>query len=376
GELLPIEMADFEYSLKENYDVERLKIDGQVDALTDKLDGFKDRVPKYDLLIVAKPDSVFDNKDKVIIDQYIMNGGAVLWLVDPMLTDLDSLRVHQQTMALTNEMGLYDLLFEYGVRMNRNLIMDYNGAPIVYDTGPKGNQRGMEVFRWYFAPIVMSGDSAHPISANLDPLHFDFVSSLDPVGENAAVKQTPLLFTSNLSVERKTPVRIHPGISEYQVDFFENSPHQPYTVAMLLEGEFNSNFVGRLPSTIASDPTIAFRERSKPTKMIVVADGDIARNKVIQSADGWTPIPLGYDRMIGQVIYDNKEFLLNAVNYLLNDADLIAVRSRFIKLRKLDEAAIVQDRKQLQIINTAAPLLIIGIMGFGLVWMRKRKYAK
>jgi ABC-2 type transport system permease protein len=375
-ELLPVEMADLELSLKDNYDVEHVTINGSINALTEKLDNVKDRQLKYDLLIVAKPDSVFDNKDKLIIDQFIMNGGAVLWMVDPMLTDLDSLRVAQQTMAVTNEMGLYDMLFDYGVRMNRNLILDYNAAPIVYDTGPRGNQRGMEVFRWYFAPIVLTSDSAHPIAANLDPIHFDFVSSLDAVGENKKVKHTPLLQTSELSVERKTPVRVHSGISEYQLDFFQNSPHQSFTVAMLLEGEFNSNFTGRIPDVIAQDPTIAFRESSPFTRMIVIGDGDIARNKVMQGADGLTPIPLGYDRMAGRVIYDNKEFLLNAVNYLLNDTELIAVRSRYIKLRKLNDADVTENRKMLQLANTLVPILIIAALGLILLWIRKRKYAR
>lgn len=375
-ELLPVEMADLELSLKENYDVEHVTINGSINALTEKLDNVKNRQLKYDLLIVAKPDSVFDNKDKLIIDQFIMNGGSVLWMVDPMLTDLDSLRATQQTMAVTNEMGLYDMLFDYGVRMNRNLILDYNAAPIVYDTGPRGNQRGMEVFRWYFAPIVLTSDSAHPIAANLDPIHFDFVSSLDAVGENNKVKHTPLLQTSDLSVERKTPVRVHSGISEYQLDFFQNSPHQPFTVAMLVEGEFNSNFTGRIPDVIAQDPTIAFRESSPFTRMIVIGDGDIARNKVMQTADGLAPIPLGYDRMAGRVIYDNKEFLLNAINYLLNDTELIAVRSRYIKLRKLNDAVVSENRKSLQIGNTLIPILIIATLGLILLWIRKRKYAR
>lgn len=375
-ELLPVELADLEYSLKENYDVEHVTINGSINALTEKLDNVKDRQLKYDLLIVAKPDSIFDNKDKMIIDQFIMNGGAVLWMVDPMLTDLDSLRVAQQTMAVTNEMGLYDMLFDYGVRMNRNLILDYNAAPIVYDTGPRGNQRGMEVFRWYFAPIVLSSDSAHPIAANLDPIHMDFVSSLDPVGENKKIKHTPLLKTSELSVERKTPVRVHSGISDFQLDFFQKSPHQSFTVAMLLEGEFNSNFTGRIPDVIAQDPTIAFRESSPFTRMIVIGDGDIARNKVIQTAEGLTPIPLGYDRFAGKVIYDNKEFLMNAINYLMNDTELIAVRSRYIKLRKLDDVEVASNKKYLQIANTLIPIAIIAFLGVILMWFRKRKYAR
>jgi gliding-associated putative ABC transporter substrate-binding component GldG len=375
GELPPVEMADLEMTLREDYDIERVEIEGKVDALCEKLEGVRDRTVKYDLVIVAKPDSAFGRADKILLDQYIMNGGRVLWMVDPILTDLDSLRENQQTLANTNEMELYDMLFDYGVRLNRNLIIDYQCAPILLDGGPMGNQRNMQLQNWYFAPLVIPGEDVHPICANLDPIHFDFTSSLDTVGGDPGVTKTVLLQSSPLSLERKAPVRVTPGIVQLDIEYFRNSQPKSYPLAVLLEGEFISNFKGRLADTLMKSPAFAYREVSKPTRQIVISDGDIARNSVRQTEEGWMPMPLGYDRYAQRVVYDNKEFLLNAVNYLLDDSELISIRSRSIELRKLDAATIKENRSLIQLLNVVLPLVLIGILGVLLMYLRKRKYA-
>ena len=374
--LLPVETADLEASLKEYYDVERVALDQQVDALSEKPDGPGSRINKYDLLVVAKPDSAFSNKDKVIIDQFIMNGGRVLWLVDPIRTSLDSLRKNQFVLAESNELGIYDMLFDYGVRLNRNLIIDYRCALIMLDGGPMGNQRSMQMSNWYFAPVSLPDDKAHPIASNLDPIHFDFASSLDTVGENPLVKKTVLLASSDLSLERKAPVRVSANIAELELDYFQNGPHQSFPLAVLLEGEFYSNFRGRLPDTLMRNPEFAFREKSLPTRMIVIGDGDIARNKVMPVQGGLAPLPLGFDRYANRVIYDNKEFLMNAVNYLLDDPEMISVRSRTIELRKLDAALIREKRNLIQFTNVVLPIALVVLLGIAVVYIRKRKYSK
>ena len=374
--LLPVETADLELSLKEYYDVERVALDQQVDALSEKPQGPGSRINKYDLLVVAKPDSAFSNKDKVIIDQFIMNGGSVLWLVDPIRTSLDSLRKNQFVLAESNELGIYDMLFDYGVRLNRNLIIDYRCALIMLDGGPMGNQRSMQMSNWYFAPVSLPDDKAHPIASNLDPIHFDFASSLDTVGENPLVKKTVLLASSDLSLERKAPVRVSANIAELELDYFKNGPHQSFPLAVLLEGEFYSNFRGRLPDTLMRNPEFAFREKSLPTRMIVIGDGDIARNKVMPVQGGLAPLPLGFDRYANRVIYDNKEFLMNAVNYLLDDPEMISVRSRTIELRKLDAALIREKRNLIQFTNVVLPIALVVLLGIAVVYIRKRKYSK
>jgi ABC-2 type transport system permease protein len=374
GELSELETLDIGNYLAESYEVSRVRINEQIGSLSEKLERVKHRSNLYDLIIVAKPDSMFSDKDKMIIDQYIMNGGKVLWLIDPILTDLDSLRVRQGTMGITNEMGLYDMLFDYGVRLNRDMVIDYQCAPIAFDAGPMGNQRNMEMFNWYFSPVVLAPDNAHPIAANLDPVVMQFTSSLDAVGDNPAITKSVLLSSSELSKQLKAPIRVNSGVVQLGIDYFQANPNPNLTLAMLLEGSFTSNFQFRLPDAIKNDPTIAFREVSVPTKMIVVADGDIARNGIIDGGEGPIPVPLGYDRYLGNVVYDNREFLLNAVNYLLDDKALISMRSRSIILRKLSEEKILQDRTRWQIINVALPLFVL--IAFGLIQftIRKRKY--
>lgn len=372
----PVETADIEQALKTYYDVERVTLDGRLSVLSDKLEGMRQRTNKYDLLVVAKPDTSFDGKDKVLIDQFIMNGGSVLWLIDPMRTSLDSLRKNQFVLAESNELGIYDMLFDYGVRLNRNLIIDYQCALIMLDGGPMGNQRNMQMSNWYFAPVVIPTDNAHPIVSNLDPIHFDFVSSLDTVGDNPLVKKTVLLSSSELSLERKAPVRVGANIAELDLSYFKNGPHQSFPLAVLLEGEFYSNFRGRLPDTLMRDPEFAFREKSKPTRMLVIGDGDIIRNKVMPVEGGFSPLPLGFDRYANRVIYDNKEFLMNAVNYLLDDPEFIAVRSRTIQLRKLDRTVIKEQKSVIQIVNVAMPLVVIASLGGLVMYIRKRKYSK
>jgi len=181
GELEDLAMMDLVATLEEDHLVARVELDGRLNVLSEKLEGMRYRANRYDLLIVAKPDSAFPEKDKVILDQFLMNGGRILWMVDPVLTDLDSLRNANETYGVENPLGLYDQLFDYGVRLNRDLIIDPQCAPIMLDAGPMGNQRNMRLFNWYFAPLSMPLGTGHPITNNLDPIHFDFVSSMELV---------------------------------------------------------------------------------------------------------------------------------------------------------------------------------------------------
>ncbi len=375
GELEPIETADWTRTLNEDYDVTTVRLDNQVSALTDKLPGVPERQPKYDLLIVAKPDSVFSYKDKLLIDQYVMSGGKVLWLIDPILTDLDSLAQNQQTIGLTNEMGLYDMLFDYGVKLNRNMVLDYQSDLIFLDAGRNGNQRIYEPFNWYYAPVVLSTPDGHPISAKLDPIRFDFASSLDFVGNDPRIQKTPLLKSSALSRIQNAPVRINTAVVNFDIDYFTNTGTSEQNLAVLLEGNFTSNFKDRLVDTLKKSAEFAFRERSADTKMIVIADGDIARNKVMPVEGGmYQPLPLGYDRNARRVVFDNKDFLMNCVNYLLDDEALISLRSRTIELRKLDQMAVVKDRGFWQGLNMVIPLALVVLLGIVNGVLRKRKY--
>lgn len=374
GELNPLNMIDFESALAENYSVSRVEIKEQLNSLSTLLEGMANRVNKYDLLVVAKPTRKFSNKDKLIIDQFVMNGGKVLWMIDPIFTDLDSLGSQQQTLGVSNEMGLYDMLFDYGVRINRDMVIDYQCAPIAFDGGPMGNQRNVQLYNWYYSPLIIPQDSTHPIINNLDPIFMEFASSLDTVGEDPFMRKTVLLESSKNSKRLMAPIRVNTSIVNFDLPYFEQNPN-PYSImGVLLEGVFHSNFTHRLPDTLKFSPEFAFRSESVPTAMVVITDGDIARNKLMQGKEGPLPVPLGYSRYAGRVLYDNKEFLLNTVNYLLNDEALISLRSRSITLRKLNAELLHDRRLYWQLFNVLIPLCIVFVSGAYLYWRRKKKY--
>lgn len=373
GELEDVAMADLVMTLEEDHLVARVELDGRLNVLSEKLDGMRYRVNRYDLLIVAKPDSAFPEKDKVILDQFLMNGGRILWMVDPVATDLDSLRNSQETFGVENSLGLYEQLFDYGVRLNRDLIIDPQCAPIMLDAGPMGNQRNMQLFNWYFAPLALPLGTGHPITNNLDPIHFDFVSSMDVVNTQEEVEATVLLTSSERAKTYRVPVRISSGIVDLDPSYFAQGNTPNVAFATLLEGSFRSHFAQTLPTALRGDPEFAFREKSSPTAMIVISDGDVARNKF--RSDGRI-LPLGYDRYAGRVVYDNKEFLLNAINYLLQEDALISVRSRTILLRPLDEERIRAERSGWQFVAVGMPLLVVMLVAGAVLTTRRRLFAQ
>ena len=373
GELEDLAMIDLVSTLEEDHLVARVELDGRLNVLSEKLEGMRYRTNRYDLLIVAKPDSVFPAKDKVILDQFLMNGGRILWMVDPVLTDLDSLRQSKETFGVENQIGLYDQLFDYGVRLNRNLIIDPQCAPILLDAGPMGNQRNMQLFNWYFAPLSMPLGTGHPITNNLDPIHFDFVSSMDLVDTQEDVTSTMLLTSSERAKTYRVPVRISSGIVDLDPAYFAEGNTPSAGFAALLEGSFRSHYEQTLPSALRDDADFAFRSSSAPTAMVVISDGDVARNRF--RSDGRV-LPLGYDRYARRVVYDNKEFLLNAINYLLQEDALISVRSRSIQLRSLDDARIREERSGWQFVAVGMPLLVVTLLAGAVLTSRRRLYGR
>ncbi|MCD4746626.1 MAG: gliding motility-associated ABC transporter substrate-binding protein GldG [Bacteroidales bacterium] len=375
GELTSLETADITNALKEYYIVDRIKIDGKLSSLTerDNIDSLKTRiVNKYKAIIIAKPDSVFNEKDKFIIDQFIMRGGKVLWLIDPVFASMDSLQYSEATMGIINNINLEDQLFNYGVRLNTNLIMDLNALPIPLRTGQIGGQPQIDFFPWYFFPVI-TPTIEHPVVNNLNAIKTEFISTIDTI-KTSNVNKTILLTTSKYSRTVNTPVYINLDILKEEPDkLLYNKQNLP--VACLLEGEFESVFKNRIPSEIMQNKDIGFLEKSIPNKMIIVADGDIIRNQ-IQNLDGKkTPLPLGYDRYTRQS-FGNKEFILNAMNFLVDNSDLISIRSRELKLRLLDRTKINNNRLFWQLLNIILPVLMIIIFGIIQSNIRKRKFTK
>jgi len=353
-----------------------VRIDSQITAFSDKLAGTTVRQNRYDGLIIAKPDSAISDKDRFVIDQFIMNGGKVLWMLDALKINMDSLRTSDMVMAASNENGLYEMLFEYGVRLNRSLVIDFQGAPIILDNGPMGTQRSYTERTNYYAPLMLSPNNPHPITSNLDPIKLEFAGSLDTVNQNPDIVKIPLLYSSELSKELRAPVRVNLELLRFNQEYFRtgNQPHR--MMGIIMEGKFPSAFKDHVPVQIRQDPDIAYQEKSRPTKMIVISDGDVSNNIVDYRGEKPRPYALGYDPQFKRVIYDNKEFLMNCMNYLMDDQALISVRSRTIELRQLDAAVIQSDRKAIQTANTALPLLVIAVFGFIQFIIRKRTWAK
>jgi gliding-associated putative ABC transporter substrate-binding component GldG len=373
GCFLPVETADFTNSLSETADVVDVKLDGSVDALCETIEGRPWRQPKYDALVVAGPDSTFSDRDKLLIDQYLMNGGHMMWLIDPLITDLDSIRKTQQTLATTRETGLFDWLFHHGVRLNRNMVLDAQCAPIMLGTGPMGDHRNMQMFNWYFSPVVLSEPDAHPICANLDPLHFDFTSTLDLVNQSDNKEATVLLSSSARSILYNAPVRVASAVVNLPSEHFETDNTGGYPLAVLLEGHFDSFFALRLSKELRDSPDFAFRSETEAGKMIVVSDADFIRNETRPTEEGIAPLPLGYDRYSQRVIYDNKEWLLNAISYLLDDAGQISLRSRSIAFRPLNDQSIQGSENTWTVLAVGGPIALVVALGLLLpAWRRRR----
>lgn len=371
GELSPRQIADFTMSLSEYYSLERVKINGQLSTLMERTETDSGVIvlPKYKLAVIAKPDSAFSEKDKFVLDQYLMYGGRVLWMVEPVMCNMDSLQYAPSTLAIPLSVNLEDQLFRYGVRVNTDVIQDLRCASIPGPAGYVGDQLQWALQPWVFFPVVIP-DSDHPIVRNLNGIKLEFAASLDTVTA-PGVKKSVLLHTSKRSRVLSTPARVSLDVMVKEPNERQmNRANMP--VAVLLEGSFTSLYKNRIMPELAQAKEVAFREKSRYTKMIVVSDGDVARNTF--SPDG-TPLPAGFDKYSGQQ-YGNNKFILNAVNYLMDDEALTTVRSRNLEIRLLDRKRAENERTGWQALNTALPIGLVLV--FGAIWafIRKKRYAQ
>jgi len=370
GELTERQVADMAKSLSEYYRLERVTINGKLNSLVSRAEGDSGAVifPKYKAIIIAKPDTIFTEEDKFMIDQYIMYGGRVLWLVEPVFCNMDSLRYAPSTLAIPTSVNLEDMLFKYGVRVNTDLLQDARCAAIPGPSGYVGNQLQWALQPWVFFPIVIP-KSEHPIVRNLNGIKLEFTSSLDTVG-NSNIKKTILLSTSDKTRALRTPTQVSLDVmvEEPKPEQF-NKKYLP--VAVLLEGKFESVFKNRLTTMIKESRDIQFKEEGRSTKMIVVSDGDIMRNHI--NPDG-TYLPCGFDQYTSQQ-FGNKTFLLNAINYLCDDMSLTSIRSRSLEIRLLDRKKAESERTKWQIINVVIPIGLVILFGFINAYFRKKRYA-
>ena len=359
GQLENKYVADFITSLRDYYFIAPFTLDSVANNAETTLKNLKD----YDLIISAKPTEAFTEQEKYALDQYTMNGGKSLWLIDNVAIDKDSLYNESgSSVATSRDLNLTDFFFKYGVRINPVLVNDLYSAPITIAIG-EGSATQFQAIQWQYAPLA-SGTSKHPIVNNLNVVRFDFANQIDTLANN--ISKTILLKSSPLSRLEGTPkvislddIKSEPNPEEYK-NGYQN-------LAVLLEGKFTSVYNNRVkPFSISEDKT-----ESSNTKMIVIADGDVIKNDVGRNG----PMELGFDRGSGQ-LYGNKEFLLNAVNYLLDDNGLINIRSKEIAIAFLDPQKITTEKTKWQVINIALPLVLLGVIGFIFNYFRRKKYAK
>ena len=374
GELSEQEVHDIAQTLAQNYNVVRLEIDGKIDALMHRTQDEESDVkafPSYDAIIIAKPTQPFDERDKFLIDQYIMHGGKVLWMVEPVYATMDSLQSQESTIGLEQDLNLDDMLFKYGVRLNRDLLLDLTCASLPIRTGQVAGQAQLEFFRWYYFPLLQAA-SEHPMVRNMNAIKADFVSSMDATTSANDIEQVPLLKTSDYTKVSGTPVFITLAMLRQAPDkrMFASKGKN---VAYLLKGSFPSLYANRIPQEIAEDNGTNFMEESIPTAMIVVADGDIIRNQI--DIKTRKPLPLGFDQYT-QNTYANKEFIENAIGYLVEGEGMIDIRSRELKVRLLDDTKINRERTKWQVVNTLLPIAVIIALGFVMAFIRKKKYSK
>ena len=372
GELDAMDVYDITQTLSRNYNVGRVEIGGRIDALMHRTQNEEEDVKafiSYDAIIIAKPTLPFDEKDKFLIDQYIMHGGKVLWLVEPVYATMDSLQSQESTIGVEMGLNLDDMLFRYGVRLNRNLLLDLTCASIVIRTGQMAGQPQMEYYRWFYFPLLQAA-SKHPMVRNMNAIKADFVSSIDATTSADGIDQVPLLKTSDYTKISGAPVFISLSMLKQTPDrrFF---PSKGQNVAYLLKGSFPSLYANRIPQEIIDDQAMHFREESKPTAMIVVADGDIIRNQI--DIRRKMPLALGFDQYTGNT-YANKEFIENCISYLVDGEGLIDIRSRELKIRLLDMTKIAKERTKWQLTNTLIPIGSIIVLGFVMAFIRMKKY--
>ncbi|MGY3052827.1 ABC-2 type transport system permease protein [Pedobacter sp. UYEF25] len=359
GELSDLQLYDALHTLSNSYVV------GRVDLNTITKAGLN----ALNLMVIAKPKKPFTEAEKYKINYFVMNGGRVIWSIDQVNADLDSLRGKNGQMVVGNELNLNDMLFVYGVRINYNIIADVNCSEIPVATGNVGGQSQIQLVPWLYYPILIP-DSSVALAKKLDGIKSEFPSTVDTIGAKG-IKKRFLLSTSSYNLVFDAPKLFSLNMVAEKPDPKKFS-HIPQHVAVLLEGIFPSVFAGRpIPDGIKEAyPTPI---KSKPSKMVVIGDGDVFKNQVVEKDN--SPLALGYDRYT-QRTYGNKILLQNIVDYFTDTDNLITLRNKELKLRLLNKEKVRAEKGKWQFINVVAPLLLLGLFAIFQHYYRKYRYAR
>lgn len=360
GELHDLLIADFVKEIRENYYIGTFTLDSVAKQPNETLNYLK----RYDLAIIAKPTESFTDQEKLVLDQYIMNGGKTLWLVDQVAMEMDSLYNDTgSSVAFPKDLNLNDMFFKYGFRINPVLIKDIMATPISLATGEQGSATQYTQYPWFYSPMIYPA-AKHPIVSNLDGIKFEFASAIEPLKND--IQKTVLLESSQYSKAIGTPVEISLEMVQERPEPAEFKGSGNIPVALLLEGEFKSVYENR----VLPFEEKTFVKRGKNTKMIVISDGDVIRN---QYDKNYQPLELGFDKWTNN-LYANKEFMMNCVNYLLDENGLINIRSKEVNLPLLDKEKVYANYTGAQITTVGLPIVALLVFGVVFTFLRRKKY--
>jgi len=364
GELRPQQTAALEDMLRGNYDVGRINLD-EIPVIGSELD----------LLIVAGPTEEVSLRNQFLIDQYAMNGGKILWMIDYLNASLDSINKYGNHLPDIYPIALEDILFKYGVRIQPNLILDLQSTRIPQVIGEQGGKAQQELINYVYHPLIASR-SEHPIVKSIDRVNFFFPSTIDTIQTKSDIDKTILLSSSSYSRFQVAPMRMNFEMMRYKPDESKfNKGPQP--IAVLLEGQFESFFNNRVSeamNTMLVQNDQAFKSQSDPTKMIVISDSDFAKN--LYSPNNNRISPLGFNQWEQFTFKGNQQFIFNAIEYLLDENGLIEARGKDVKLRLLNKVKIQKERSFWQFLNIGLPLIFLILIGIVYNFTRKRKYGK
>ena len=319
----------------------------------------------YKAIIIANPQTAFSDIERFIIDQYIMRGGTVLWVVNGVRFSNDVLQSDGFTPIIPLDLGITDMLFRYGIRINPALVQDLQCMTIPVNVSEDPQTPNLQPIPWTYAPLLLTSNSS-PITRNTGQVMSTFVSPIDAVGGEDGIDKRVLLATSTATRVTATPGEVN--LNDLQPDL-EAFRYQYVPVAVSLEGTFNSAFAHRMmPDSIVSDEPI--RKQSVATRQVVVGSGSIIMNEVERNQ----VLPMGYDRY-NQIQFSNRDFIANVLLWLTDSEGLIQLREKTVALRLLNDKRAHDERARVQIISTISPVAILALLG-GVIWIiRKRKYA-
>jgi gliding-associated putative ABC transporter substrate-binding component GldG len=367
GELHELLIADFLKSVRENYYIGPFTLDSVSKSPENTLKALQ----KYDLAIIAKPTEAFTDKEKQVLDQYLVRGGKTLWLVDQVNMEMDSLMGTGENLAYPRDLNLTDMFFKYGVRIKPDLIKDVMATPISLATGQQGSATQYTKFPWLYSPMIypvatVDKSKISPIVSNLDGIKFEFTTPIEVLKNN--IKKTVLLQSSPYSKSVGTPVEVNLKMVEDRPDQKEFSGTGDMPVAVLMEGKFHSVYQNR----VLPFKQNGFTPIGKDSKMIVISDGDVIKNQLDKN---FQPLELGFDKWTNN-LYANKEFMMNCVNYLLDDNGLINIRSKEVDLPILDSQKVTEEYTYTQILTIGFPLVVLLVFGLVFTLLRKRSYSR